>query len=76
MNLENVMSVYFYLLLLEEVGYIGRNLGIFDILFHATQTWVQTMNIVVHTQMYKPELCSGVGSAESWDSPSLAWAWT
>ena len=38
MNLENVMSVYFYLLLLEEVGYIGRNLGIFDILFHATQT--------------------------------------
>jgi hypothetical protein len=25
--------------------------------------------------MYKPELCLGVGCAESWENPSLALAW-
>ena len=53
--------------------FIGsRNLGIFDVCLHATQNWVQALNVIIHTRMYKTELCSGVGCSESWEAQ--AWA--
>jgi len=43
--------------------------------FRVTQTRVQAMNVIIHTWLYKPELCLGVGHSESWESLSKAQAW-
>jgi hypothetical protein len=43
--------------------------------FLVTQTRVQVMNVIIHTQLYKPELCLGVGHADSWENLSKAQEW-
>jgi len=33
------------------------------------------MDVIIQTRLYKPELCLGVGHAESLESPRKAQAW-
>ena len=41
------------------------NRALFHGSFHATQTPVQLMYVIVHTRIYRRELCSGMGHTES-----------
>jgi len=50
------------------------NTGLFSESFHATQTRVQVIYIIVHTWIYRHELHLGMGCRASWKRPSLAQA--
>jgi len=51
------------------------NKGLFIEHFHATQTRVQVVYVVIRARIYRHELRSGMGRIASWKRPSLARAW-
>ena len=48
------------------------NRGLFSENVHAAQTHFQVIYVVVHTQINRHKLCSGVGHKAIWKTPSLA----
>ena len=52
----------------------AQNRALFRESFHATQTPVQLVYVIVHSRIYRHKLRSGTGHAASWKRPSLAWA--